>query len=102
MMPALSGVDNVGERTQVAPPSAEISANAVQCAASQELPAIMVPLLRTQGLFFTQPRPPLSPATTSAALLHVTPRSSDVQLYVRQLEMLFPTYAVNEGQQRML
>jgi hypothetical protein len=42
------------------------------------------------GLFFTGPRPPTSPATSSREGVQVNPPSADSRTIVRQPGMVFP------------
>src|SRR5688572_6565315 len=50
-----------------------------------------VPLERMITLFFTGPRPPRSPGTSSCAVVQVVPLSSEVMNHVSHRSILLPT-----------
>mmetsp|Transcript_54339 Transcript_54339/g.172588 ORF Transcript_54339/g.172588 Transcript_54339/m.172588 type:complete len:257 (-) Transcript_54339:493-1263(-) len=83
--------------THVTPPSSEISTKPLHAFLrfpspfSREAGATHVPLLSTRTLFFTGPRPPWSPGTSSRGFSHVAPPSSLAVTKVSHSGIFHPT-----------
>src|SRR5690606_40684142 len=80
---------------QLIPSSTLRSTNDNQGPSSWEAGASQSPLLSTMALFFTGPRPPRSPGTSSIALFQVLALSVETVYQVSQVGISFPTLKYN-------